>query len=42
MLAEFKSDQLFVEKTKLVNKSPTNYLQQVISKTTKENNSFKF
>ena len=55
MLGEFKSDQLFVEKTKLANnlyvenlnhlswnKSPTNYVQQVISKITKENNCFKF
>ena len=55
MLGEFKSDQLFVEKTKLANnlfvenlnhlswqKSPTNYVQQEISKITKENNCFKF
>ena len=55
MLAEFKSDHLFVEKTELANnlyvgnlnhlslhKSPTNYVQQIISKITKENNRFKF
>ena len=51
MLGEFKSDQLFAEKTKFANslyvknlndlswhKLPTNYLQQIISKRTKENN----
>ena len=55
MLGEFKSNQLFVKKTKFANnlyvenpnllslhKSPTNYVQQIISKTTKENNCFKF
>ena len=55
MLGEFKSDQFFVEKTKLVNnfyvenlnhlswhKSPTNYVQQIISKITKVNNCFNF
>ena len=55
MLGEFKSDQHFVEQTKLAkywhvenlnqlswNKSPTNYVQQIISKITKENNCFKF
>ena len=52
MLGEFKTDQFFVEKTKLANnlyvenlnhlswhKSPTNYVQQIISKITKVNNS---
>ena len=51
MLGEFKSDQLFAEKTKptnnlyvenlnhlSLNKFPTHYAQQVISKITKENN----
>ena len=55
MLGEFKTDQFFVEKTKLANnlyvenlnhlswhKSPTNYVQQIISKITKINNCFKF
>ena len=54
MLEEFKSDQLFAEKTKLadnlyvenlkqlsIHKSSTNYVQQINSKITKENNCFK-
>ena len=52
MLGKLKTDQFFVEKTKLANdlyvenlnylwwhKSPTNYVQQIISKITKVNNS---
>ena len=52
MLGEFKSDEFFVEKMKLANNlymenlnhlsSPTNYVQQIILKITKENNCFKF
>ena len=45
MLGEFKTDQFFVEKTKLANNlyvSPTNYVHQIISKITKVSNCFKF
>ena len=47
MLGEFKSDQLFVDKTKLANSLCVEnlnrlYVQQIISKITKVNNCVKF